>query len=41
MTLLHLDLKKPVQRTGFRTHFYKKLLNKQQNPHRKLPIDEI
>ena len=23
MTLLHFDLRKPVQRTGFRTHFYK------------------
>ena len=23
MTLLHFDLRKPVRRTGFRTHFYK------------------
>ena len=44
MTLLHFDLRKPVRRTGFRTHFFKKnkkLLDKQQNLHRKLPIDEI
>ena len=24
MTLLHFDLRKPVRRTGFRTHFLKK-----------------
>ena len=44
MTLLHFDLRKPLQRTGFRTQFFtkfKNFLNKQQNLHRKLHIDEI
>ena len=44
MTLLHFDPRKPVRRTGFRAHFFKKfkkILNKQQNLNRKLPIDEI
>ena len=43
MTLLHFDLRKPVRRTGFRTHFFtkfKNFQNKQQNLHRKLPIDD-
>ena len=41
MTLLHFDLRKPVRRTGFRTHFltkFKKFQNKQQNLHRKLQM---
>ena len=44
MALLNFDIRKPVQRTGFRTHFFtkfKNFLNKQQNLHKKLPIDEI
>ena len=44
MTLFQFDPRKPVRRTGFRTHFIqnsKKILNKQQNLHKKLSIDEI
>ena len=40
MTLLHFDLRKPVRRTGFRTHFFTKLKNfqnKKQNLRKKLP----
>ena len=39
-----LLLRKPVQRTDFRTNFFTKFkifLNKQQNLHKKLPIDEM
>ena len=45
MTLLHFDLRKPVRRTGFRTHFFftkfKNFQNKERNLRKKLPIDEI
>ena len=44
MALLHFDLRNPVQRTGFRTHFFTKFKifqNKQQNLHKKFHIDEI
>ena len=44
MALLHFDLRNPVRRTGFRTHFFtkfKNFLKRHQNLHRKLPIDEI
>ena len=37
MTLLHFDLRKPVRRTGFRSHFLqnsKIFQNKQQNLHK-------
>ena len=40
MALLHFDLRNP----GFRAHFFTKFKNfqkKQQNLHKKLPIDEI
>ena len=43
MTLLHFDLRKPVRRTGFRTHFFTKFKyfqNKEQNLRKKLPIDD-
>ena len=44
MTPLHFDLRKPVRRTGFRTHVFtrfKNFLKRHQNLHRKLSIDEI
>ena len=44
MTLLHFDLRKPVNTHRFQNSFFtkfKNIHNKQQNLHKKLPFDEI